>query len=194
MSRFYVLKTGQTVFDTQDRIESAGGSALTDEGAAAVRQAAVEMAGKDIDVIYSSEGEAEHQSAQEAGKLLQLKVRAAPDLHELDYGLWQGLTLSEIRRRQPKVYRQWIEAPMTVCPPGGETLADAQQRICKTLKGILKRHKDETPLVVLRPVATGLVRCALERKDTETIWQQMEGDLGWCSYEMNLEALAAVSE
>ncbi len=193
MSRFYVLKTGQTVFETQDRIESAGGSALTDEGAAAVRQAAVEIAGKDIDVIYCSEGEAEHQSAKEAGKLLHLKVRIAPDLHELDYGLWQGLTLSEIRRRQPKVHRQWIEAPMTVCPPGGETLADAQQRICKTLKGIVKRHKDETPLVVLRPVAMGLLRCALDQKDTETIWQQIDGDLVWCSYEMNLEALAAVS-
>lgn len=194
MSRFYVIKTGQTVFETQDRIESVAGSALTDKGAAEVRQATVEMAGKDIDVIYCSKGEAEHQTAQEAGKLLRLKVRTAQDLHELDYGLWQGLTLSEIRRRQPKVYRQWTDAPATVRPPGGETIDDVQQRICKTLKGILKRHKDETPLVVLRPVAMGLLRCALEQKDTETIWRQMDSDLVWCSYEMNLKALAAVSE
>ena len=192
MATFYVLKTGETVFEVESRIESASGSKLTPEGTDAINLAAQELQSKNINAIYCSKGEAEYQTAGMIGKTLGLKVRVAPNLRELDYGLWQGLTVDEIRRRQPKVYRQWTEQPTTVCPPGGETLQEAQKRVCESLRGIIKRQKkDKVPLIVLRPVVLGLLRCALEQKENSAIWKQKNLDCTWCSYETVPEVLIA---
>ena len=39
------------------------------------------------------------------------------------------MLVSDVKAKQPKVYRQWQEQPETVCPPQGETLGDAEERL-----------------------------------------------------------------
>ena len=185
MTTFYVIGTGQTTFEVQSRVESAAGVPLTGRGVEQVRDVLERLAGKRIHAIYSSSGESERQAAHIARKILGAKARTAPNLREIDYGLWQGLTVDEIRRRQPSAFKQWKAAPATIRPPGGESIDEAQQRILKAVKGILRRHKDESPLLVLRPVALGLLRCALENKSADRIWQQAEDNHTWYSYETN---------
>ena len=185
MAKLCVMKTGETTFEAESRVESTTGAPLTVEGVEQVRTAAKELATQDIDVIYSAPGESEKQTAQLVAEALRIKVRTEAELHELDYGLWQGLTLAEIKRRQPKVYRQWTEAPTTVRPPGGEMLTEAQRRIRKAVHSILKRHtKNGPPLLVLRPVALGLLQCILEQSGPERIWQHSDPSFTWSSYEM----------
>ena len=60
------------------------------------------------------------------GATLDLKVKTLDKLQNLDHGLWQGMLVSDVKTKQPKVYRQWQEQPETVCPPQGETLSDGQ--------------------------------------------------------------------
>jgi len=189
MSRLYLIKTGQTTFEEQSRVESLAGAPLTSQGIEDVQTILKELAEKNIDAIYSSAGEAERQTAHIAGKTLGVKVRTAANLREIDYGLWQGLTVEEIRRRQPKAYRQWSEAPTTIRPPGGESLFEAQQRIHTALKSIVKRHKTESMLLVLRPIALTLLRCILEKKSPETLWRQSDDLKGWRHYETDEESL-----
>ncbi len=189
MARLYVIKTGQTTFEAESRIESTAGAPLSDQGVQDVRTAAEQLAAEKLGTIYAAAGETEHQTARLIGRQLGLKVRTVPNLREIDYGMWQGLTLKEIRRRQPKVYRQWSEAPTTICPPGGETLADAQQRIHKALEGIIRRRKNGPPLLVLRPVVLGMLRCIVEKRAPEAIWKQTDPGFTWCSYEMDETAL-----
>ena len=189
MATLYVMRTGQTVFEAQSRVDSVGGSPLTDEGIHQVAGMIAQLAGRGIDAIYASEAEAEQQTADMVAEALTLKVRTAGDLREIDYGLWQGLTLEEIQRRQPKAYRQWTQTPTTLCPPGGETLVEAQHRVRKNLKQILHRPKCDSPLIVVRPVVMGLVRCIMENHKLETFWQHVDHDPTWCSYQADSAVL-----
>jgi len=185
MTRLCIVKTGQTTFEAERRVESAAGSPLTAQGLEEIRQAARQLVSQNIGAIYASAAEGEAQTAELLAKALKVKVRTEADLREIDFGLWQGLTTEEIKRRQPKVFRLWNEAPTTVRPPGGETLAEAQQRLRLAVLGIIKRHKTGSPLVVLRPVALGLLRCLLEDNPPESIWQQVDPAFVWSSYEMD---------
>lgn len=185
MTRLCVIKTGQTTSEVESRVESLAGAPLTSKGVDDIRAVASELASQGIDAIYAAAGEGEAQTGQLVAKALRVKVRTQEDLREIDYGLWQGLTFDEIKRRQPKVYRQWAEAPTTVRPPGGEGLTEAHQRIREAIAGIIKRHKDSSPLVVLRPVALGLLHCILADKSPAEIWQQRDPAFTWSSYEMD---------
>jgi len=183
MARVFLMQTGRTTFEEQSRIESVAGAPLTPQGVAEVQEQARRLADSEIDAVYTSQGEAERQSARLAADILGLKVHTTSNLREIDYGLWQGLTLAELKRRQPKVYRQWTDEPMSVCPPGGETMREAGDRVRAAVKSIVKRHRDETLLVVLRPVAMGLLRCALEGRQPATIWQQVDCEFICRGYE-----------
>lgn len=185
MTRLCVIKTGQTTSEVESRVESLAGAPLTAKGTEEVRAAARELATQNIGAIYAAGGEGEAQTAKLVGEVLKVKVRPQEDLREIDYGLWQGLTHEQLKRRQPKVYRQWSEAPTTVRPPGGETLAEAHQRIRQAVQSIIKRHKDGSPLIVLRPVALGLLRCIVEDNSPEEIWRQVDPAFTWSSYEMD---------
>ncbi len=190
MVRIYVMQTGRTTWEVQSRVESAAGSPLSDEGGEQVKDAAAKLPLKEITAVYTSGGEAERQTAKLVAKKLRVKVRTRKDLHEFDYGLWQGLTFQEVRRRQPRVYKQWTEDPTTVRPPGGETLIEAQDRLRKALKGIVKRHRDkDTPiLVVLSPVATGLIKCLLQSEVIEGFWKYVDPHFTWGRYDIENES------
>jgi len=185
MSKVFVMQTGETIWEVQDRIESVPGAPLTEAGASDVERAAGELAdcGADIRAVYACAGESEHETAELVAHALGTKVRTEGELRELDYGLWQGLTRDELKRRQPRMFRQWSEAPASIRPPGGETLEEAQDRLREAIKGILKRHKDDAALLVLRPVAVGLLRCLVNNDPVEEIWKHVDNEFTWASYE-----------
>jgi len=174
MARVYVIQTGRTVWDEQARIESTPGAPLAESGQKDVQDASRELAGLAITTIYASGGQAEQETAALLAGALGVKVRTRKDLRELDYGLWQGLTHEEIRRRQPKLFRQWTEAPGSLRPPGGETLQEAAKRLKAAVKDIRKRHRNGDALIVLRPVARGLVQCLRNGGAVESIWQHAD--------------------
>ena len=185
MSKVFVVQTGQTIWEAQDRIESVPGAPLTETGASDVERTAAELAacGADIRAVYACDGESERETAELVARTLGMKVRTEGELRELDYGLWQGLTWDELKRRQPKMFRQWSEAPASLRPPGGEMLAEAQTRLRAAIKGILKRHKDGAVLFVLRPVAVGLLRCFVTNDPVDQIWKHVDNEFTWGSYE-----------
>ena len=185
MTTVYVVQSGRTVWEDQSRFESPVGSPLTEEGTAAVKSVAKELTKHDIGIIYSSKGESERQTANLVAEVLGAKVRTKNDLREIDYGMWQGLTVEEIKRRHPKVYKRWTESPVSVRPPGGESLEEVQQRLRESMREIVKRHKGGSSLVVLRPVALGLLRCVLDGTPASGVWSMVTPTFTWDSYEMD---------
>ena len=185
MAEIFAIRTGQTIWELESRLDSATGAPLTDEGARSVQDCARQLARESVAVVYAGSGEAERQSAELLAGPLQSRVRTVSDLRELDYGLWQGLTVSEIKRRQPKLFRQWLEAPASVRPPGGETLEEGLARLRKALKEILKRPKTPPVVLVLRPVMLGLLRCVVRNQTTDDVWQNVSTEFTWDRYDVS---------
>lgn len=184
MARLFVIRTGQTTWEAEQRVASAAGAPLTETGAEQVRTVAEQLALRKIDAIYVSGAESERQTAAIVAEVLGVRIRTNKKLCELDFGLWQGLKLSEIKRRQPKVYRQWLEEPASVRPPHGETLADAQKRIGDAIETICRHYKDQVLLLVLRPVALALTCCMLDGERIDKIWEHTNGDFTFTMYDM----------
>jgi broad specificity phosphatase PhoE len=165
MTQVLLIRPGATVYDEQNRVQGILDVPLSDRGRAEVAELADRLAGNGvaIEALYCGPGESVVRTAETVARALGLRVRRLEELRNLDQGLWQGLQIDEIRRRNLKLFRQWQEDPRTVCPPLGETVESAQARIASALKPILKKHRDEAiGLVVAEPIAR-LVSCFLRR-------------------------------
>jgi broad specificity phosphatase PhoE len=166
MTQVVLIRPGATAYDEQNRVQGILDIPLSDRGRAEVAQLAEKLATPApsaiaLTALYCGPGESVVRTAEIIGKALGLRPRRIDDLRNLDQGLWQGLQLDEIKRRNLKVFRQWIDDPVTVCPPQGETIASALDRIKAALRPLIRRHHDETiGLVVGEPIAQ-LIACHL---------------------------------
>jgi len=185
MATLYVLKSGQDAWTESKRLPSAAGTPLADEYAADVRAATENLTDKAIQAVYGSPVEPEGEVTRIVSKQLGLRPGEHGDLHELDYGLWQGLLVSEIKQRHSKVYRRWMEAPDAICPPGGEMFADALGRTWSAVRRILKRHRGQNVLVVTAPLIGALIDCRITGCGIETVWDTVDWSAGVAAYDLD---------
>ena len=100
-------------------------------------------------------------------------------MQNFNLGLWQGMQISEIRYKQPKVYRHWQEQPENVCPPEGEMIEQAQQRVAAAMTKLLRKHWDGViGLVIPEPLAT-LVRWHFKHDEIGDLWKALGGHGRW---------------
>ena len=171
MLRIILTRPGSTEFDEQKRITGTLSIPLSDQGAQQAVNTAKDLLAEKIEVIYTSNCESANQTANALAKLSRVKVKQLEGLQNLDHGLWQGKLIDDVRQKQPKVYRQWQECPETICPPDGEMLGEAQERVKMTLQKILKKHKDGVIAIIAPEPLTSLIRCYLSGGALGNLWK-----------------------
>jgi len=168
MVQVTLIRPGATLYDEQNRVQGILDIPLSDRGRAEAARMAESLAATQdsapLAALYCGPGESVIRTAEIVGKALGLRPRRIDELRNLDQGLWQGLQIEEIKRRNTKLFRQWIEDPRTICPPQGETVADAIDRVKMAFKPLVRRHQDGDAfgLVVGEPLAR-LISCMLKR-------------------------------
>lgn len=185
--RVILIRPGATRYDEQGRILGTLDVPLSELGRRQVEQNARELDDKSISAIYCSGNESARRSAEAIGRALDIKVKVLTGLRNLNHGLWQGQQVEEIQRKHPKVYRQWLESPGSVCPPEGEPLQEAHSRVVEVMAQLARRHRDDVVAVVCPEPAASLVRCwfaqhGLERlrgqKGTGQPWEVLASEDG----------------
>jgi alpha-ribazole phosphatase/probable phosphoglycerate mutase len=69
-------------------------------------------------------------------------------LCEIDFGLLEGLTYSEVADRYPDVWRGWMQAPVDVAFPQGERFDVFSNRIDLAVADLTTRHPGDAIVVV----------------------------------------------
>jgi broad specificity phosphatase PhoE len=179
MLRIVLIRPGATDYDGEERIQGALDIPLSRDGLMEVAKAVDQMRDLKIETIYTSPGESCMQTAEVLSKDLDTKLKKLDKLQNINLGLWQGAQVGDVRHKQPKVYRQWQEQPENVCPPEGEMIEQADQRIATTMNKLLRKHKDGViGLVVPEPLAS-LVRRYLKHDELGDLWKALAGHGRW---------------
>jgi len=191
MLQIILIRPGSTDYDQQHRIQGTLDIPLNDQGSLEVTQLIDQLSGKGIETIYASASQPAEQTARVIAEGLAVKLKKLDRMQNVDHGLWQGMLVEDVRRKQPKVYRQWQEQPENVCPPEGEMLNHAEQRVRATVTKLLKRHKQGViGLVVPEPLAS-LVRRFLQQKELGDLWKVANGHGRWEVLEIEPEEVLA---
>src|SRR5262245_35751225 len=131
LRRIVLIRHGDTVGNSRERFHGSGDVALSDEGRAQIRAAGRRLATEVFELIAASPLRRAWQSAA----LLSngAPVLLVPELREIDFGRWEGLTAEEIEAQDPVLYRTWRENAPDFEFPGGEQRAAFRERVVKGL-------------------------------------------------------------
>lgn len=175
MLQIVLIRPGSTDYDVQQRIQGDLDIPLNDQGIAEATQTAEHLRDKQMEVIYTPVSQPSLQTAEIIKKVLGIKLKKIDRLVSLNQGLWQGMLVEEVRHKQPKVYRQWQEQPENVCPPEGEMLSDADERVRAALVKLLKRHKEGVIGLVVPEPLLSLSRRFITRGELGDLWKAPNG-------------------
>lgn len=193
MIQFLLVRPGSTDFDEQGRIKGNLDIPLSDSGKKQVAGIVAQLHTTPIDFVYASPTRCAQQTAEALAADRRARYKTLDDLENLDHGLWQGKRIDEVKTSQPKVFRQLQEHPETVCPPQGEPVGSAIDRVRAVISKLIRKHRDATvALVVPEPLAS-LVRSLLLQVEICDLWKaECEGG-GWELIEVPAEKVALAS-
>ena len=124
-----------------------------------------------LDSVFCGPDEASRATAESLATAQDAKVKVVDRFCNLDVGLWQGKLIEEIKANQPKVYRRWQGNPESVCPPEGEMVEAAQQRLREGLTRIAKRYPDSRVAIVVAEPLASLLQSELTQAPPVDLWQ-----------------------
>ena len=192
MFKILLIRPGVTEFDQQGRIQGTLDIPLCEDGRRQVEAMVEALRAQPIQAIYSSPLQAAQQTADALGEALDVKVKSLDALQNLDHGLWQGMLVKDVKTKQPKVYRQWQEQPETVCPPQGETVGGAEERLQAAVAKLMKKHKSVGLVAVVVPEpAASVLRHVLRHDELGDLWKCRNGAASWEIIEFAPEAVGS---
>ena len=175
MLQFWIVRAGITEIEKEGRILGTLDVPLHPDAAQQIDHVTRESSGHALSAVYSSTGQSSIETAESLCRAWGLKYKASDLLRNLDLGLWQGLLLEEVKRKQPKVFRQWQEHPETVCPPEGEMLLAARDRIDTFLSKIYKKYKSGVIVIVAADPCAAIVASVLQQTQLQDVLPRDSG-------------------
>jgi broad specificity phosphatase PhoE len=79
--------------------------------------------------VYTSDLRRARQTAEAIARHFGVGLRVRPGLREIDFGMWEGLSWSEIEVRDPARAKSWAEMYPNSTPPGGEPFQQFESRV-----------------------------------------------------------------
>ena len=150
MKRCYFVRHGQTLWNSENRIQGHSDVPLSPLGEQQAQSVGSFFASYHLKGIFTSTLQRSQQTAAAivAGNGHGVSPIVERDLAEIHLGAWEGLTPEEVDARYQGAYQQWRVQPSAVRIPQAEPLAAFQQRVRQALARILSSIEEGEYVVV----------------------------------------------
>jgi len=163
-TRLMLIRHGSTAWNQSGRYCGFRDIRLNARGKKEARGAHNMLKKEKVYRVYSSD----RKRAVETCKII-FRDRATermPDLREIHFGIFEGLTYPEIMHKYPGFYTRWSRNPFGATIPQGESMADFKKRVVSAFRKILSLNINKTVAVVCHGGTISIfVNSILKKKD-----------------------------
>lgn len=177
--RLILVRTAATELDLQGRVSGRLDLPLSERGEQQATQAALQLQWERMDLILRAPCQAAAVTAEKISRLTRVRVKIDHELANIDFGLWQGRRLEDLKKTLPKAYRCWTEHPEYLYPPGGESIQEAMERARGVLERLAKKYAGKSVLLVAPPPMAALLASIWSGQHLDCRWCHLPADAGW---------------
>lgn len=171
MNTYYLVRHGQTVWNTLGQTQGHGNSPLTELGMQQAKDLAEALKEYPIDIIYCSDLGRAVETAEIIGKELNIEIHPTESLREMGFGVWEGMPLREIEKIYPESFKMWRNEPEKVQIEGGETLDMIKQRQDKLIEELNEKYKNKHILLVSHSVTVRVMLLSFLESHVRNIYR-----------------------
>lgn len=147
-TRLYLVRHGEIAGSGQFRYNGQTKVPLTSRGIEQYRALSERLKAEPVVACYTSDLSRCLQGAEMLCAGRGIRPIPRPELQELSFGDWEGLTGSELKERYPKQWQARMNDFVGYRVPGGENLNDLRERVLPVIGEVVERHRGGQALVV----------------------------------------------
>lgn len=170
MATLFLVRHGRTGWNKEQIFRGHKDVPLDEVGRQEARLVGERLKGEGIKAVFSSPLSRAKETAEAVARSYNIEVQIVEGLIDLHFGEWEGMSLEEVKKQYPDLYKQWQGAPQKVIFPGGEGLDAVRSRAMKAVKNIIERHPQEAVALVSHRVVLKVLICALLGLDNSHFW------------------------
>jgi probable phosphoglycerate mutase len=160
--KLFFLRHGQTELSREDTFCGSGlNPELTSDGTRMAQTFAAAYQETKWKAIYTSTLRRTIATAEPLVQLIKVIPQARPELNEIAYGKWEGLTKEKVSVDFHDDYIKWLADPAWHPPTAGETAVTIAQRSLKLMEEIRVQCSDGNVLIVSHKATIRVVLCGL---------------------------------
>ncbi len=147
-TRLYLVRHGQVADGHTHRYHGHNDIGLSPQGVRQLERLAADLAAVPLAAVYASDLTRSREGAEIICRGRSLSPVAVPEFREIHFGIWEGLTFSEIAALYPKELEARFNDLAAYRIPGGESLLDVKARVLPKLREVLARHEGQALALV----------------------------------------------
>lgn len=148
MTKIYLIRHGQSQWNILSKVQGQKDASLTDLGKEQARKLGKRLIDENIDIIYSSDLSRALETAKIISSIIDKPIIESKEIREINFGLWEGLTMEEIQNKYKEEYLTWMKEPEKFILEGAETLEALKNRVMKFVEKIIIENKDKNIALV----------------------------------------------
>jgi len=148
VTRFIVVRHGQTTWNLEARIQGHRDSALTEAGRNQAQAIAARLEGESFDALVASDLGRAQATAQAIAARTGHAVLTDPRIRERNYGAAEGLTYGELDVQFPEVFSKVLPTDPDFEVPGGESRRQFHDRVKAAFEALAREHAGRRVAVV----------------------------------------------
>ena len=124
-----------------------------------------------LTAVYCSDLQRAVRSAEIIAELNGLVPMQVPALRERNFGVWEGMTFTEIKEKYPLEFDAWAGNPVRYNPIGGESTLDVGLRVTRAAENIVASHSGENIAIVAHGGVNRIILCEIMGIPLENIFR-----------------------
>lgn len=148
MTQLILIRHGETLWNTERRMQGQNDSPLTERGVWQARKLGERLKSLPISKLYSSDLPRARLTAQHIADATGHAIIDDARLRERHFGIFEGMTRAEMEQHDPQVYARFMSRDPVYAVPGGESPADFFARCRAVLEELASGHAGQTIAVV----------------------------------------------
>jgi alpha-ribazole phosphatase len=146
--RIYLIRHGETANAKDHALNGHFDIELSQKGKDQIQAIAEVLKKSPIKAVYSSDLKRTRDSAEIISTHHGLNPVCYPELRELSFGKWEGLSLKELNKKYPGEVEKRFANPATFQAEGGETLNQLIERALPKYEQIIANHTGEEIVIM----------------------------------------------
>jgi len=156
-----LVRHGETDANVEGRYAGWADVALTEKGVEQAHYAKERLKGQKIDLIVTSDLVRARHTAQIINEAYGCEIKVDEAFREMSFGVWELLTLEDIKAQSPEQLQLWWDDYLDYCTPEGESVRGLYNRVNGAFEEYKKAYEGKTVMFVSH---SGVMRGILSKE------------------------------
>ena len=149
-THLYIVRHGETVWNTRDRMQGVKDSPLTDKGKEHAERMGKKLKELDVDfsALYTSDLGRAYETAALISNSIGIEITSDERLRERNMGVFEGLSWDYVRENYKEDFALLVSDDDDYRIPEGESRGEYRDKVVSFMEFIAEKHEGENILAV----------------------------------------------